>query len=155
MLLFVISSWHKVGNLALILWGCTNWAYPITLIQVEILQPRDVKAQVSCYHCTKSICTNLTTAALLTSNVFLLFALYSSRLQAKQQQPLSCPEEAPQELQALDYLQTRKRRTAEVSNLSNLGSWMILKAFLCIWMGQSLLCQVTKWGRGSNSFSEL
>ncbi|RLW13412.1 hypothetical protein DV515_00000414 [Chloebia gouldiae] len=37
----------------------------------------------------------------------------SSRLQAKQQQPLSCPEEAPQELQALDYLQTRKRRTAE------------------------------------------
>ncbi|XP_058279083.1 G1/S-specific cyclin-E2 isoform X3 [Hirundo rustica] len=37
----------------------------------------------------------------------------SSRLQAKQQQPLSCQEEAPQELQALDYVQTRKRRTAE------------------------------------------
>ncbi|XP_049677137.1 G1/S-specific cyclin-E2 isoform X2 [Accipiter gentilis] len=36
-----------------------------------------------------------------------------SRLQAKQQQPLSCQEESPQELQALEHLQTRKRRTAE------------------------------------------
>lgn len=56
------------------------------------------------------------------SNIILLFALCSSRLQAKQQQSLSCQEEAPQELQALDYVQTRKRRTAEVSNLSNLES---------------------------------
>ncbi|KAM4686807.1 G1/S-specific cyclin-E2 isoform 3-T3 [Amazona ochrocephala] len=38
----------------------------------------------------------------------------SSRLQAKQQQPpLSCQEESPQELQASEHLQTRKRRTAE------------------------------------------
>uniref|UniRef100_A0A8B9M7C5 Uncharacterized protein n=1 Tax=Accipiter nisus TaxID=211598 RepID=A0A8B9M7C5_9AVES len=44
----------------------------------------------------------------------------SSRLQAKQQQPLSCQEESPQELQALEHLQTRKRRTAEVTNLGNL-----------------------------------
>ncbi|KAJ7413277.1 G1/S-specific cyclin-E2 [Willisornis vidua] len=40
----------------------------------------------------------------------------SSRLQAKQQQPLSCHEESPQELQALEYLPTRKRRTAEQEN---------------------------------------
>ncbi|PKU29419.1 g1 s-specific cyclin-e2 isoform x1 [Limosa lapponica baueri] len=37
----------------------------------------------------------------------------SSRLQAKQQQPLSCQEESPQELQTPEHLQTRKRRTAE------------------------------------------
>ncbi|KAK4828203.1 hypothetical protein QYF61_024637 [Mycteria americana] len=37
----------------------------------------------------------------------------SSRLQAKQQQPLPCQEESPQELQASEHLQTRKRRTAE------------------------------------------
>ncbi|KAM9200281.1 G1/S-specific cyclin-E2 [Mergus octosetaceus] len=40
-------------------------------------------------------------------------SLCSSRLQAKQQQPLSCQEEPPQELQAPEHLQTRKRRTAE------------------------------------------
>ncbi|KAM9387385.1 G1/S-specific cyclin-E2 [Phaethornis superciliosus] len=37
----------------------------------------------------------------------------SIRLQAKQQQPLLRREESPQELQAPEHLQTRKRRTAE------------------------------------------
>lgn len=32
---------------------------------------------------------------------------------------------------------------------------MILEALQCIWMGQSLVCQVTKWGRGSKSLPEL
>lgn len=58
----------------------------------------------------------LPTAAPLTLSIS---APCSSRLQAKQQQqpPLPCQEETPRELQAPEHLQTRKRRTAEVTHL--------------------------------------